>query len=94
MVEIGYRKPRLVRGVHPSGYVEVLVYRPADLDSLDPEVHAARIASTVGALKRQEIIKKAESMMIRVLNAGAPEALEEEDLFTELEGIGMEAGGR
>ncbi|RLI56008.1 MAG: 50S ribosomal protein L32e, partial [Candidatus Thorarchaeota archaeon] len=92
MVEAGYRKPRLVRGVHPSGYTEVLVYRPSDLDNLNPDLHAVRIGATVGARKRQEIIKKAEIMMIRVLNAGAPEAVMEEDLFTELEGIDMEVG--
>ena len=92
MVAAGYRKPKLVRGIHPSGYVEVLVYRPADLEGLNPEIHAVRIARTVGARKRQDIITKAETMMLRVLNVGAPESVMEEDLFTELEGIDMEVG--
>ncbi len=94
MVESGYRKPRLVRGLHPSGFVEVLVHRPADLEGLNPEIHAVRIAGTVGDRKREDIIKRAEAMMIRVLNAGAPESVMEEDLFTELEGIDMEVGTR
>ncbi|MHA1781214.1 MAG: 50S ribosomal protein L32e [Candidatus Thorarchaeota archaeon] len=94
MVETGFRKPKLVRGIHPSGFIEVLVHRPADLDGLNPKIHAARIAGTVGSRKRQEIIKKAETMMIRVLNAGTPESIMEEDLFTELEGIDMEVGTR
>ncbi|MCF2137515.1 MAG: 50S ribosomal protein L32e [Candidatus Thorarchaeota archaeon] len=94
MVEAGFRKPKLVRGLHPSGFVEVLVYRPADLDGLNPDIHAVRIARTVGSRKRQDIIKKAETMMIRVLNAGTPESIMEEDLFTELDGIDMEVGTR
>jgi large subunit ribosomal protein L32e len=85
MPTTGYRKPKAVRGIHPSGYSEVLVHRPSDLDDLDPEVHAVRIGSTVGLRKRQDILKKAESMMLRVLNPGVPETIMEEDLFSELD---------
>lgn len=84
MVSSGYRKPRSVRGVHPSRYIEVHVNRPADLEGLDGEIHAIRIGSTVGLKKRQDILKKADSMLLRVLNPGAPEVLEEEELFTDL----------
>ncbi|NPB02009.1 MAG: 50S ribosomal protein L32e [Methanopyri archaeon] len=65
----GYGSPAKVRGLHPSGYEEVLVYNPKDLEKIDPERQAARIASRVGARKREEIIKKAKELGIVVLNA-------------------------
>jgi large subunit ribosomal protein L32e len=83
----GYRKPKAVRGIHPSGFIEVLVYRPSELDELNPDMHAVRIGSTVGLRKRQEILKKAETLTLRVLNPGAPETVMEEELFSELDMI-------
>jgi large subunit ribosomal protein L32e len=64
-----------------------MVHRPADLDVLDPDTHAIRIASSVGLKKRQDILDKAETSMFKVLNPGAPESVVEEDLFEELEGL-------
>lgn len=87
MVSAGYRKPKAVRGLHPSRYIEVYVEKPADIEGLNPDIHAVRIASTVGLRKRQEIIKKADAVLLRVLNPGAPETVEEEDLFTDLEDL-------
>ena len=85
MVSPGYRKPKAVRGMHPSRFIEVLVYRPADFEELNPEIHAIRIGATVGMRKRQAILKKADAMSLRVLNPGAPEGVSEEDLFSELD---------
>ncbi|MFN7105537.1 MAG: 50S ribosomal protein L32e [Pyrobaculum sp.] len=68
-VEAGYRKPAAVRGLHPSGFVEVLVHNPKELEGLDPKTHAARVAATVGRKKRLEIIKRAKELGIYVLNA-------------------------
>lgn len=88
MASPGYRKPIETRNIHPSGYLEVMVYRPADMEGLDPKVHAIRIGGTVGARKRQEILKRADAIPLRVLNPGAPEsAVEEGELFSELEGL-------
>ncbi|MCJ7429291.1 MAG: 50S ribosomal protein L32e [Candidatus Nanohaloarchaeota archaeon QJJ-5] len=66
--KVGYRTPKAVRGLHPSGYEDILVHRPADLDELDPETQAARIGSTVGGRKREQILEKAEEHGITVLN--------------------------
>ena len=66
--EAGYRGPKAARGLHPSGYEEVLVYNPDDLDKVDPETQAARIAHPVGIKKRMEIIAKAISKGIKILN--------------------------
>jgi large subunit ribosomal protein L32e len=76
--------------MHPSRYIEVYVHRPADIEGLDPDIHAIRIGSTVGLRKRQEIIQKADAMLLRVLNPGAPESVGEEDLFTDLDDLELD----
>ena len=77
--EVGYRGPKAVRGLHPSGYEEILVYNPNDLDKVDPEKQAIRIAHTVGIKKRMEIIAKATSKKIRILNPKEAELEREEE---------------
>jgi len=80
----GYRSPKNVRGLHPSGFVETLVYSVSDLAGVDPELQAIRIAHTVGARKRVEILALAEEKGIHVLNPGAAREAEFE--------AGVEAG--
>lgn len=92
----GYGSPKAVRGMHPSGYEDVLVFNVADLENLDCETQAIRIASTVGNRKRAEIQSKAEELGFRVLNlketpspsekraaAKAEEETEEEEVAEE-----------
>ena len=67
-VEAGYRTPKAVRGLHPSGFEEVRVENPDDLEGIDGDRQAARIGSTVGARKRERIEELAEEAGIRVLN--------------------------
>ncbi|NPA22391.1 MAG: 50S ribosomal protein L32e [Candidatus Micrarchaeota archaeon] len=67
---IGYKNPDSLRGRHPSGYFEVLVYRVEDLEKVDPEKQAIRIAARVGKKKRLEIVAKAKELNIHVLNPG------------------------
>ncbi|MFQ6074903.1 MAG: 50S ribosomal protein L32e [Candidatus Bathyarchaeia archaeon] len=71
--KVGYRSPRLVRGLHPMGLKEVLIHRPKDLDPIDPKQYVARIAHTVGARKRLRILEKAEELGIHVVNPGKGE---------------------
>jgi large subunit ribosomal protein L32e len=68
LVSIGYRTPAAARGLHPSGFEEVLVHRPADLEGLDPKIHAARVGGTVGGRKAELIEKRADQLGVRVLN--------------------------
>lgn len=68
VVAAGYRTPTEVRGRHPSGFEEVLVETVDDLADIDPDRQAARIASAVGARKRERIEEVAEDEEIRVLN--------------------------
>ncbi|WP_135304332.1 50S ribosomal protein L32e [Haloarcula amylovorans] len=67
-VEAGFRSPKAVRGKHPSGFEEVRVHNVDDLEGIDGDVEAARIASKVGARKRERIEEAAEDAGIRVLN--------------------------
>jgi large subunit ribosomal protein L32e len=67
-VNAGYRGPKVARGLHPSGCVEVLVYNAKDLEKVDPENQAARIAHTVGRRKRGNILAEARKRKIRILN--------------------------
>jgi large subunit ribosomal protein L32e len=76
-VEIGYRGPKVARGLHPSGYVEVSVRTIDDLNKVDPETQAIRFAHTVGLKKRAEISLKASERGIHILNP-LPEVQPEE----------------
>ncbi len=67
-VEAGYGSPALVRGLHPSGFEEVIVKNPHDLEILKNDRQAARIARTVGARKRGIIEQKAAELGLKVLN--------------------------
>ncbi|MEN3048103.1 MAG: 50S ribosomal protein L32e [Candidatus Caldarchaeales archaeon] len=71
LVKVGYRSPRRYRGLHPSGFVEVLVHNVGELEGLDPKVHAVRIAGGVGRRKAMEILEAAEARGLRVLNPPA-----------------------
>ena len=73
LVEIGYRGPRKVRNLHPSGYEEVMVRNVDDLAKINPETQAARVAHTVGMKKRAEIYLRAGERHIYVLNPLAEE---------------------
>ena len=68
MVRIGFGKVTEARGLHPSGFSEVMVHRPDDLGVIDPKTEAARIGKTVGKRKRIAIHEKADELGIRVLN--------------------------
>jgi large subunit ribosomal protein L32e len=68
LVSIGYRGPEEVRGLHPSGFEEVLVHNVADLTQLDKQAQAARVGGTVGGRKAKLIEAEADKRGIRVLN--------------------------
>ena len=68
IVSIGYGGPKDARFLHPSGFREVRVWNVKDLERINPEVEAARVAHSVGMKKRLEIEEKADELKIRVLN--------------------------
>ncbi len=67
VVDAGYRSPKSIRGIHPSGYREVMVFTRKDLEGIQP-MHAARISGTIGRKKKIELIKYANEKKIHVLN--------------------------
>lgn len=68
LVDIGYRGPSEARGLHPSGYREVIVKTISDMETLNPETDAVRISGTIGARKRRDIVDRAEELGLKVLN--------------------------
>jgi len=85
----GYGSPAAVRGLHPCGLADILVYNEGMLLSLDPEVHAIRIAAGVGMKKKMEIQKKAMDAGLKVLNPRRiqePEEEPAEETVEEVEG--------
>ncbi len=68
LVEVGYRSPRLVRGLHPSGRIPVVVHNVKELEDLDPDKYIVYIGRTVGLRKKIEIMKHAINKGFKVAN--------------------------
>lgn len=68
LVKVGYKKPLLVRGLHPSGFMPVLLLDIKQLDNIDNTKQAIIISSRFGRKKRNEIIKIANEKNIVILN--------------------------
>jgi large subunit ribosomal protein L32e len=79
----GYKGPKIARGLHPSGYREVIVYNAEDVATVDPNTQAIRIAHTVGKRKRVLIIAEAEKLQVKVLNMPIDEETAETEQDTE-----------
>ena len=71
MVKIGYRGPKAVRGLHPSGYQVVHVANIYELEAVDKETEAVMIKHTVGSRKRQQILDNAADLGLKILNPPA-----------------------
>ena len=66
----GYRSPKKVRGIHPSGYEDVRVETLKDFENLNKKTQAVKIASNVGSRKRMVLIDYAQRNGFKVLNVG------------------------
>jgi large subunit ribosomal protein L32e len=87
-VSVGYKGPKGARGLHPSGYWEVLVHNLKEISEVDPKFEAARIAHTVGKKKRAQIIAEAKKRKVFILNftpVEEPVEKKEEDKIDEAE---------
>lgn len=65
---IGRRTPKTIRGLHPSGFEDILVRNFAELEELNPSTQAGRISSTVGKRKKELMLEKANEFGIKILN--------------------------
>jgi len=81
-VSVGYRGPKAARGLHPSGYNEVLVHNTEELEKINPETQAIRIAHTIGKRKRAKILVEARKKKIKILNFKEAEVVREEEKET------------
>ncbi|MHA2280584.1 MAG: 50S ribosomal protein L32e [Promethearchaeota archaeon] len=67
---IGYRGPKKVRGLHPSGYIEVRVTTVNDLKNLNKNRHVLKISSKLGARKRIALTDYCQKRGFKILNLG------------------------
>ena len=70
MLKLGIEGQRPGEAFNPSGYIDHIVFNVNDLTRLDARKDAARLAHTVGTRKRIEILAKANSLGIKILNPG------------------------
>jgi large subunit ribosomal protein L32e len=68
LVTKGWKSPSEVRGLHPTGLVQKLVYNEKDLRAADPKKDGVIIAAVVGMKKKVTLIRIAGEMGLAVLN--------------------------
>ncbi len=85
----GYGSPIAVRGLHPSGFEDILVHNLMELEGLDAAHQAVRIAGAVGMKKREQMQTRIAELGLRLLNpkdtsrGQKPVAAEEEEESNE-----------
>ena len=67
---IGYRNPKKVRGLHPSGFEEIRVVTIQDIQNLNKNYQAVKISGKLGAKKRIALIDYCQKRGFRILNLG------------------------
>lgn len=82
-VNVGWRGPKAVRGLHPTGLEEVMVWNARDLEEVDPEIQCVRIGGSVGERKKEKIIEEADKLGLYILNPGSPKRSEIDELEEE-----------
>lgn len=67
---VGYRNPKKVRNLHPSGYEEVRVSSIQDLNNINKNYQAVKISSRLGSKKRVALIDYCQKKGFKILNLG------------------------
>jgi len=67
---VGYRNPKKVRGLHPSGFEEIRVSTIQEIKNLNKNHHAIKISGKLGAKKRIALIDYCQKRGFRILNLG------------------------
>jgi len=68
LVSIGFGAPKELRYLHPSGLKEILISNIEGLKNVDPKTGAVRLSHSISKKKREEILKRAGELNIKVLN--------------------------
>lgn len=71
-VEVGYKSPKKIRGLHKSGLKIKLVNSLKDIKDIDKNREGVIIAKNVGLKKKIELIKKIIENKITILNIKNP----------------------
>lgn len=84
-VKAGYKQAMKKRGLHPSGFREIIIKRPADLEKVDPKTQIVKISHLVGERKRVTIMERAQALELTVANPRQkkPEAAPTEELIVK-----------
>ncbi|MEJ2294961.1 MAG: eL32 family ribosomal protein [Candidatus Lokiarchaeota archaeon] len=69
-IDLGYRGPKKVRGLHPSGYEEVRIASIDEIKGLSNKKHALKISGSLGTKKRISLVEYAQNRGFRILNMG------------------------
>ena len=72
-ISIGYRGPKMVRGMHKSGLKQFIIRSINDLEGLDAKKDGLIISSSLGAKKRIVILKRAKELGLNILNIKSPD---------------------
>lgn len=76
-VKVGYKTPKEIRGLHPSGLKPIIVQDPKEVERLaDRENIIVVISSRVGDRKRKIITEMARAMGLRISNPFREEVFE------------------
>ncbi|MCI4397123.1 MAG: 50S ribosomal protein L32e [Desulfurococcales archaeon] len=67
-VEIGYKNPEIIRGLHPSGLRPIVVENKSQIEKLDPKKHIVYISKRVGLRKKLELVKSLKEKGFRIAN--------------------------
>lgn len=67
---VGYRGPKKIRGLHPSGYEEVRIITIKDIENLNNKKHALKISGKLSTRKRGILIKYCQKKGFKILNLG------------------------
>lgn len=69
---IGFGSKRTVRGLHPSGFKEILIENKSQLEGLDNKAFAVRISGKVSKRTKSILVEEAKKFDLKVLNPGLP----------------------
>ena len=71
LVRVGYRLPKVLRGLHKSGKEPISVATISELENLDKAKQIIIISANVGMRKRVEIVKQAIKLGLEIQNIDA-----------------------
>ena len=71
-VKVGYRTPKDIRGLHPSGLIPVYIRNEKDLEKVanlkEKERAIIVFSSALGLKKKLELVEKAKQLGVKVAN--------------------------